>query len=33
MLPLSPEIVLVVWLPLAGLLLAPCIGPEDESEG
>ncbi len=26
---LTPELVLVVWLPLAGLLIALCIGPED----
>ena len=33
MLPISPEIVLAVWIPLAGLLLALCIGPAEEDEG
>jgi len=32
MFPLSPEIVLAVWLPLAGLLLALSMEPGEEDE-
>jgi hypothetical protein len=32
MLPFDPTILLACWIPLAGILLALCIGPEPEDD-